>query len=362
MTKEIIIKNQTFSKKIISWFQLNKRDLPWRHTKDPYTIWLSEIILQQTRVAQGLPYYYRFLEQLPTIQDFAKASQEEILRLWQGLGYYSRARNMHATSKLIVEKYGGNFPDNYDELIKLKGIGPYTGAAIASFAFGEATPVVDGNVFRVLSRVFGIGTDIASLPARKEFTELASTLIPVDTPADFNQAIMEFGALQCTPQKPNCMFCPLQSECYAFQHQSQGQLPVKLKKTKVRNRYFNYFAIQQEGKFVMNKRPEGDIWSGLYEFYLIETEKVVTSPGSIHDDFIEKTLGLGEVKLLVESKKHVLSHQRIFSTLWKIDLKSTDSVTLPSTAATTPEFFSLSEIEELPKSALTAIFFDSLIA
>ncbi|MDP5122125.1 MAG: A/G-specific adenine glycosylase, partial [Spirosomaceae bacterium] len=266
-------KELTFSKKIIPWFEQHQRNLPWRHTQDPYAIWLSEIILQQTRVAQGLPYYNRFLSHLPTIQDFANAPQEEILRLWQGLGYYSRARNMHATAKVIIEKYDGTFPDNYNELVKLKGIGPYTGAAIASFAFGEAVPVVDGNVFRVLSRVFGIETDIAASSARKEFTELAETLIPQDSPAAFNQAIMEFGALQCTPHQPNCMFCPLQDTCYAFQHEAQGVLPVKLKKTKVRNRYFNYFAVQQDEHFLMNKRAENDIWSGLYEFYLVETEE-----------------------------------------------------------------------------------------
>jgi A/G-specific adenine glycosylase len=361
MSREIPIKNQTFSIKVTSWFQENKRDLPWRHTKDPYTIWLSEIILQQTRVAQGLPYYYRFLEQLPTVHDFAKAPQEEILRLWQGLGYYSRARNMHTTAKLIVEKYDGKFPDNYNELVKLKGVGPYTGAAIASFAFDEAVPVVDGNVFRVLSRVFGIETDIASSPARKEFTELAQSLIPENAPADFNQAIMEFGALQCTPQKPNCMFCPLQTECYAFQHEAQSQLPVKLKKTKVRNRYFNYFAIQKGKEFVMNKRPENDIWSGLYEFYLLETEEENTALDDIQDDFINELLLSGEVNQLVESKKHILSHQRIFATLWKIDLKSVEDVTLPSSFVTIYKFFSLDEIEALPKSALTATFFKNMV-
>jgi A/G-specific adenine glycosylase len=361
VNREIPIKNQTFSIKVISWFHENKRDLPWRHTKDPYAIWLSEIILQQTRVAQGLPYYYRFLEKLPTVHDFANASQEEILRLWQGLGYYSRARNMHATAKLVVKKYEGKFPDSYNELIKLKGIGPYTGAAIASFAFDEAVPVVDGNVFRVLSRVFGIETDIASSPARKEFTELAQSLIPENTPADFNQAIMEFGALQCTPQKPNCMFCPLQMECYAFQHEAQIQLPVKLKKTKVRNRYFNYFAIQKGEEFVMNKRPENDIWSGLYDFYLVETEKEGTTLDDIQDDFISELLISGEINQLVESKKHILSHQWIFATFWKIDLKNVENVTFPSSSKTDYKFFSLDEIEALPKSTLTATFFKNMV-
>lgn len=361
MNRGILIKNQTFSIKVISWFQENKRDLPCRHTKDPYAIWLSEIILQQTRVAQGLPYYYRFLDQLPTVHDFASASQEEVLRLWQGLGYYSRARNMHATAKLVVEKYDGKFPDSYIELVKLKGIGPYTGAAIASFAFGEAVPVVDGNVFRVLSRVFGIETDIASSPARKEFTELAQSLIPESTPAGFNQAIMEFGALQCTPQKPNCMFCPLQTECYAFQNEAQSQLPIKLKKTKVRNRYFNYFAIQKGKEFVMNKRPESDIWSSLYEFYLIETENGNTTLDDIQDDFINELLISGEVSQLVESKKHILSHQHIFATFWKINLKNVGDITLPSSPITAYTFFSPGEIEALPKSALTATFFKNMV-
>ncbi len=355
-------KELTFSKKIILWFELHKRDLPWRHTQNPYAIWLSEIILQQTRVAQGLPYYYSFLSQLPTIHDFANAPQEEILRLWQGLGYYSRARNMHGTAKVIVEKYDGKFPANYNELVKLKGIGPYTGAAIASFAFGEVVPVVDGNVFRVLSRVFGIETDIAASSARKEFTELALTLIPNDNPAAFNQAIMEFGALQCTSHNPNCMFCQLQNTCYAFQHEAQGELPVKLKKTKVRNRYFNYFAVQQNEKFLMNKRFENDIWSGLYEFYLVETEDAITSLDDIQDDFISRLLKENEVNRLVESKKHILTHQRIFASFWKITLPDGLSTGLPKTLVTPHKFFAIGEIEALPKSALTAIFFEKLIA
>lgn len=355
-------KEPTFSKKIIPWFDQHKRDLPWRHTQDPYAIWLSEIILQQTRVAQGLPYYIRFLSQLPTVNDFANAPQEEILRLWQGLGYYSRARNMHATAKVIVEKYDGKFPDNYKELLKLKGIGPYTGAAIASFAFGEAVPVVDGNVFRVLSRVFGIETDIAASSARKEFTELAETLIPQDSPAAFNQAIMEFGALQCTPYNPNCMFCPLQSDCYAFQHEAQGDLPVKLKKTKVRNRYFNYFAVNLNEKFLMYKRPENDIWSGLYEFYLVETEEAITSLDEIQDGFISGLFKENEVNQLIESKKHILSHQRIFASFWQINLKNGTNAALPETSVTTHRFFTIDEIEALPKSALTAIFFEKLVA
>lgn len=362
MNKEDFIKNQSFSKKIIPWFHDNKRDLPWRHTTNPYAIWLSEVILQQTRVAQGLPYYNRFLSELPTIHDFAAASQEEILRLWQGLGYYSRARNMHAAAKLIVEQYDGQFPNSYDELIKLKGIGPYTGAAIASFAFGEVVAVVDGNVFRVLSRYFGVKTDISSSSARKEFTNIAKGLIPEKSPADFNQAIMEFGALQCTPQKPNCMFCPLQNGCYAFQNEEQSQLPVKLKKTKVRNRHFNYFVIQKSNTFVMSKRSENDIWSGLYDFYLVETEEALTSLDDIKDEFIEALISANEVEQLIVSKKHILSHQRIFSTFWKINLKSNQPISLPNGNNTSFSFFTKDEIEALPKSILTATFFQNMIA
>ena len=223
-----------FSNSLLLWYLQNKRDLPWRNTTNPYPIWLSEIMLQQTRVAQGLPYFLAFTEAFPTILDLAKADEEQVLKLWQGLGYYSRARNMHKTAQIIAFELGGNFPNNYNDLIKLKGIGEYTAAAIASFAFNEVVPAVDGNVFRVLSRYFNIDTDIASSGAKKEFTALAKELIPNDNPALFNQAIMEFGALQCVPKNPNCESCIFNSSCAALQKKKVAELPVKSKKVKDR--------------------------------------------------------------------------------------------------------------------------------
>lgn len=261
-----------FSNLLIQWYLQNKRDLPWRNTVNPYHIWLSEIMLQQTRVAQGLPYFLSFTSSFPTVLDLANADEEQVLKLWQGLGYYSRARNLHNTAKLVAFERGGVFPDNYKELLQLKGVGEYTAAAIASFSYNEVVPVVDGNVFRVLSRYFDIETDIASSGAKKEFTELASELIPHDNPALFNQAIMEFGALQCVPKNPDCGTCVLNSGCLALQKNKVNELPVKLKKTKVRNRYFNYLVFSDDNQnHIVRKRTEKGIWHNLYEFPLIET-------------------------------------------------------------------------------------------
>ncbi|MFP4091343.1 MAG: A/G-specific adenine glycosylase, partial [Cyclobacteriaceae bacterium] len=212
------MESQDFAERIIGWYHHHKRDLPWRHSRDPYIIWLSEIILQQTRVVQGLPYFMRFAEAFPTVYDLASASQQEVLRLWQGLGYYSRARNMHACARLIVEQHNGVFPLHYQELLQLKGVGPYTAAAIASFAYNETVAVLDGNVFRVLARVFGVEDDISSGQGQKRFQALAAQLVPEGKAGEYNQAIMEFGALQCTPQSPACLLCPLSEICYAFHH------------------------------------------------------------------------------------------------------------------------------------------------
>jgi A/G-specific adenine glycosylase len=261
-----------FSNSLLYWYLQNKRDLPWRNTTNPYPIWLSEIMLQQTRVAQGMPYFQAFMMAFPTIFDLAKASEEQVLKLWQGLGYYSRARNMHKTAQIIAFEMDGNFPDNYNDLFKLKGIGEYTAAAIASFAFNEVVPVVDGNVFRVLSRYFNVETDIASSTAKKEFTTLAKALIPIDNPALFNQAIMEFGALQCVPKNPNCEVCIFGNSCAALQKKKVAQLPVKSKKTKVTNRFFNYLIfLDKHNNTLLNKRIQKGIWHNLYEFPVIET-------------------------------------------------------------------------------------------
>ncbi|RZK92973.1 MAG: A/G-specific adenine glycosylase, partial [Hymenobacter sp.] len=257
---------------MLAWYPRHRRDLPWRHTRDPYAIWLSEVILQQTRVAQGLPYYLDFLSSYPTVEALAAAPEQEVLRHWQGLGYYSRARNMHHTAQQIVREFGGRFPATYAGLRQLKGVGPYTAAAIASFAFDEAVAVLDGNVFRVLARIFGLHADIAAPSSRKEFQALADLHLPPSHAADFNQAIMEFGALQCTPAKPDCLFCPLQSECWAFQHGQVALLPVKAKAKAARTRHFHYLVLRHGGQLYLKERPGGDIWQGLYDFALVETD------------------------------------------------------------------------------------------
>lgn len=263
-----------FSKSLIQWYLQNKRDLPWRNTTNPYFIWLSEIMLQQTRVAQGLPYFLRFTEAFPTVFDLAKASEEEVLKLWQGLGYYSRARNLHQTAKYIAFECHGEFPNSYAELLKLKGIGEYTAAAIASFSYNENVPVVDGNVYRVLSRYFEVETDIAASGAKKEFTQLAAELLPKEQASLFNQAIMEFGALQCVPKNPNCTHCIFRHSCAALQKNKVATLPFKSKKIKVKTRFFNYLVFSDEAnQTLIQKRTQKGIWQSLYEFPLLETDK-----------------------------------------------------------------------------------------
>ena len=310
-----------FSNSLLQWYLQNKRDLPWRNTTNAYPIWLSEIMLQQTRVAQGLPYFIAFTEAFPTVFDLAKANEEQVLKLWQGLGYYSRARNMHKTAQIIASEYNGNFPDNYNELLKLKGIGEYTAAAIASFAFNEVVPVVDGNVYRVLARYFDVETDIASSSARKEFTALAKELISVDNPALFNQAIMEFGALQCVPKNPNCEICIFSSSCAALQKKKVDKLPVKLKKTKVTNRYFNYLVfLDKENNTIVNKRTAKGIWHNLYEFPVIETNEEVgfetildAVKTSFSDLKIESVSPYNNQQII-----HKLSHQKLHINFYKI--------------------------------------------
>lgn len=311
-----------FSNSLLQWYLQNKRDLPWRKTTDPYPIWLSEIMLQQTRVAQGLPYYLRFLEAFPTIVDMAKADEEQLLKLWQGLGYYSRARNMHKTAQVVAVELGGKFPGNYADLLKLKGIGDYTAAAIASFAFNEKTPVVDGNVFRVLARYFDIETDISQAAAKKEFAALAKTLMPDDNPALFNQAIMEFGALQCVPKKPDCRVCIFNSSCAALQKGKVGRLPVKTKKTKVTNRYFHYLIFEDpDNQTLLGKREGKGIWQNLYEFPLMETsvdedaEKIIER---IKCDY--ETYGITAVFAYDKPIAHKLTHQNLTISFYKVSV------------------------------------------
>jgi A/G-specific adenine glycosylase len=324
-----------FSNSLLLWYLQNKRDLPWRNTVNPYPIWLSEIMLQQTRVAQGLPYFLAFIEAFPTVFDLAKADEEQVLKLWQGLGYYSRARNMHKTAQIIAFELNGNFPNNYTDLLKLKGIGEYTAAAIASFAFDEVVPVVDGNVFRVLSRYFDVDTDIASSGAKKEFSALAKELIPSDNPALFNQAIMEFGALQCIPKNPNCEICIFNGSCAALQKKKVANLPVKLKKTKVTNRYFNYIIfLDNDHNTIINKRTEKGIWHNLYEFPVIETQEELdfeTIAIKINENFSENKI----TSVAVYNNQqiiHKLSHQKLHINFYKVTLsnKIIDGINLNS--------------------------------
>ena len=316
-----------FSKILIKWYLQNKRDLPWRNTANPYPIWLSEIMLQQTRVAQGTPYFLSFTTEFPTVFDLAAASEEQVLKLWQGLGYYSRARNLHKTAQYIVTELNGIFPDNYNDLLKLKGIGEYTAAAIASFAYNECVAVVDGNVFRVLSRYFNIETDIAQACAKKEFAALAFELMPKDNPATFNQAIMEFGALQCVPKSPNCSICVFNESCAALQKKKVDRLPVKSKKIKVRNRYFNYIVANDENEnTLIQKRISKGIWQNLYEFPLLETEKEENFDfvlEQIQSEYFKENSISSMLETNDKSIIHKLSHQHLHIKFWKVNVNGT---------------------------------------
>lgn len=313
-----------FSKEIILWYRQNKRDLPWRKTKDPYRIWLSEIMLQQTRVAQGLPYYEKFIEAFPTVFDLANAEETEVLKLWQGLGYYSRARNLHYTAKDIMENYNGIFPSTYKELLQLKGVGDYTASAIASICFNEVTPVVDGNVYRVLARYFNIDIPINSTEGIKVFKKLAQEVIDKEDPANFNQAIMEFGAVQCKPQSPYCIVCPLHTSCAGLEKQRVNSLPVKLRKTKIKNRWFNYLVVvSDEKETLLEQRKEKGIWQGLYQFPLLETSEPIQNIVSF-EERIEKKIRIKKFSITLynkEIKVHKLSHQHLHTTFWIVETK-----------------------------------------
>ena len=310
----------SFSNKIIYWYQQNKRDLPWRKTLDPYHIWLSEVILQQTRVEQGMSYYHKFASHFPTIFHLAQAEEETVLKLWQGLGYYSRARNLHHTAKVIVEEYKGIFPKTYQELIGLKGIGDYTASAIASICFNQPQAVVDGNVYRVLSRVFGIKTPINSSRGQKEFKQLAQTLIDKKNPGEYNQALMEFGSLYCKPSKPDCTSCVFSNNCFAFAENKVEILPIKVGKPKIQKRYFHYLVVvSEDNKTLLNKRLGNGIWKNLYEFPLIETE----TSKHISRKEIEKKLEPIEVKSVVIFNEnpiiHKLSHRHLSINFWIVN-------------------------------------------
>ena len=314
----------TFNKIIISWYQKNKRDLPWRKTKNPYHIWLSEIMLQQTRVEQGLPYYQKFVHHFPEVSDLANATEDMVLKLWQGLGYYSRARNLHATAKFITYEKNGQFPEKYSELLKLKGVGDYTASAIASICFGEPTAVVDGNVYRVLARYFGVDTAINSSAGIKYFKELATELIDEHDPATYNQAIMEFGARQCKPQSPNCDVCPLNGSCIALQKKIIDKLPVKIRKGVIKKRFFNYLVISDENRMLLEQRTKKGIWQNLYEFPLLETTKEAKEQQITDSDILLELIGNRPYEVSLFNKTmivHKLSHQHIYTKFWIVDLK-----------------------------------------
>lgn len=302
-----------FSAELVSWYLDNKRDLPWRNTTDAYIIWLSEIILQQTRVEQGLPYFNRFATRYPTVNHFAAAPEDDILKLWQGLGYYSRGRNMLKTAQVIQQQYNGQFPTAYTELIKLKGIGEYTAAAISSFSANEARAVVDGNVYRVLARYFGIDEPINSPKGKKLFQQLADEALDRSRPAVHNQAMMEFGAMLCKPKNPACGICPVRLGCTVFKTNATTVLPVKLKKVNVRKRFFNYVLMFKGDQLVVNKRNEGDIWANMYDLPLIETnaetstEQLMALPEVIA--LVGKDAPIGNKPVIA---KHVLTHQQLF--------------------------------------------------
>ena len=302
-----------FNNELLRWYDTNKRDLPWRHTKDAYIIWLSEIILQQTRVEQGMPYFNRFLEKYPDVSSFAAADEDDILKLWQGLGYYSRGRNMLKTARMVQELYNGKFPDAYDELIKLKGIGEYTASAIASFSSNQAKAVVDGNVYRVLARYFGIDEPINSPKGKKVFQLTAESLLNNEQAGLHNQAMMELGALVCKPKNPGCGICPVRAGCYAFLHNAAGSLPVKLKTVKVRDRFFNYFLISDGDTVLVNKRDEKDIWANMYDLPQIETSSMLDPRELLSLSEVREYFG-AELKIsdITHFKKHLLTHQRLY--------------------------------------------------
>lgn len=342
-----------FSHTLINWYLHYQRPLPWRETKDPYAIWLSEIILQQTRVSQGLPYYLNFIAAYPTVQDLAAAPADEVLRHWQGLGYYSRARNMHQTAKYITQECGGIFPASYQELLHLKGIGPYTAAAIASFAFKEKVAVVDGNVYRVLARVFGLAENIASPAGKKAFQLLADSLIPADQPDTYNQAIMEFGAIQCTPVRPDCLFCPLQQTCYAFQQGLVQVLPHKSKNKASRQRHFHYLVFRYQQEYYLKKRTQNDIWQGLYDFYLSTNEETPSlTPLAVQQEVISigQPIDYKPIAEPTENYKHVLSHQKILAKFYLIDLNFRLSDQILQKTGLAP--YTIAQIEQLPKAVL----------
>lgn len=342
-----------FSDKIVKWYLENRRPLPWRETNDPYRLWLSEVILQQTRVAQGLPYYHNFTTAFPSVRHLAEASEQQVLRMWQGLGYYTRARNLHKCAKAVVKTHQGRFPTTSADLQKLPGIGQYTAAAVASFAFGEKVAVLDGNVFRILSRIFGVDSPINTNEGRKKFLELANELISEKHPALHNQAVMEFGATFCTPHNPRCSECPFQSSCVAYHHDLISVLPLKAGEKKIRNRYFYYLVLQKKNSLLMRKRTAKDIWQGLFDFALIEKDRPVKGERLAEDSRYKSWFGASAGAVVSDKYVHILTHQKIHCRF--VHLKVAPSFRPGEEGL---RFYTQKEIDRLPKPALISRFLD----
>ena len=343
-----------FARLLIEWYHEHKRDLPWRNTNDPYLIWISEIILQQTRVAQGYAYYQRFIERFPDLESLAAAEENEVLKYWQGLGYYSRARNLHQAAISV----NGVFPVKYEDILKLKGVGTYTAAAICSFAYNQPHAVVDGNVYRVLSRFFGINEPIDSGKGKKIFASLAHDLLDKVQPALYNQAIMDFGALQCTPLSPDCTVCPFKNRCFAFNHNMVSSLPIKQNKTKTSERFFYYLLIRDNGNIYLNKRTENDIWKNLYELPLIESNTALAV-----DDFIRKQEFASIFKensvvnvRLLNKTKHVLSHRIIYADFYELEAQDIKMDFLSKYTR-----LNMADLELYPVSRLMHNFFENFL-
>jgi A/G-specific adenine glycosylase len=361
-----------FLQKLFQWYADNARDFPFRRTKDPYLIWLSEIIMQQTRIGQGVPYYNKFVEAFPTVNDLAVAGQDEVLKQWQGLGYYARARNLHTTAKEVVVKYGGTFPETYEELRALKGIGDYTAAAIASVCYGLPHPVMDGNVIRFITRHFGITGSIDTARTKKKILKMLQRLME-DREEDyftispshhltispfsgtFNQAMIEFGAMYCTPRNPDCPKCIFKSSCYASEHGMAGQLPKKKQPQVLRSRYFHYLVIQIRGKkgFYFRKREGDDIWKGLYEFPLIETSRALSLKTLMKSREWEQLFSQVTIKVKPGTRAvtHLLSHQKIITRFYNVEISG--PVSWPG------DFIPQSEINKLPVPRLIERYLNS---
>lgn len=348
--KELKSYYMTFNSLILIWFDKNKRNLPWRTHSNPYKIWLSEIILQQTRVAQGTEYYNQFCKTFPNIESLANATEQEVLRLWQGLGYYSRARNLHHSARYIVNELNGRFPNNYNDLLKLKGVGEYTAAAISSIAFKEAKAAIDGNAFRVFSRYFDIDLDISLHKTKKYFIELGNKLIDKHRPGDFNQAVMELGALVCLPKNPKCDSCPLNNSCAALMKNKIDQLPVKSKKVKVRHRNFNFLEITDGEHFLLNKRTQNDVWKNLFTFPLIETK---TKKWEVESNSLDLTFKKSHQEI------HILTHQKLNISFWKTETTSHQLKELSHQLKA--EIFNLKQIEKLPLPKPIERYFSDII-